>query len=119
MNPYRLTIPGVPRVQNFSGLGTMGVRLMSCTTALVVIPRSAPDRRFSLCKTGSLLTIKSDGRHKGYRLEGEKQREPQLGSPASYMRPNLAGDCGTRYPRVAVLGQGFASDDRMQMACET
>ena len=37
----------------------------------------------------------------------------------SYMRPYGAGGCGTKYARVTVLGQGFASDDRMQMACET
>src|SRR5438105_12687791 len=46
-------------------------------TAGVVIPRWAPDLRFSSCKTGSSLATKPDRRHKSYRLEGEKQREPQ------------------------------------------
>jgi hypothetical protein len=40
-NPNGATKPRMPRVKNFSGFGTMGVRLMICTTLSDRTARSA------------------------------------------------------------------------------
>ena len=44
---------------------------------VAVTPRLVSNRRCSSCRTGSRLRTRRNRRHEGYRLEGEKQREPQ------------------------------------------
>jgi hypothetical protein len=45
MNPDEATKPRMPGIQNFSGLGTMGVLLMTCTTCDDRISRWTRGRR--------------------------------------------------------------------------
>ena len=47
------------------------------TTGVAVTPRLVSNRRCSSCRTGSRLRTRRNRRHESYRLEGEKQREPQ------------------------------------------
>src|SRR5436853_286567 len=67
-------------------------------TAGVVIPRWAPDLRFSSCTTGSSLATKPDRRHKSYRLEGEKQREAQTGQVKISGRLQIDDQCELSRP---------------------
>ena len=51
-NPDGATKPRVPRVKNFSRFGTMGVRLMTCTTAAGRTP-VLTDRHLMTCTSSS------------------------------------------------------------------
>jgi hypothetical protein len=53
INPDAAAKPRVPGVENFSGFGTMGVRLMACTIGAVRIRASITGRPMRCSMTGS------------------------------------------------------------------
>jgi hypothetical protein len=72
-NPDDAAEPRVPRIENFSGFGTMGARLMTCTTSsayvrLYAISVPSPSSGSRACNHVPIKAVQDPGPVRGFLL---------------------------------------------------